>query len=698
MNFKKGRIKTIDNAEKYVKGGKLREAIKEYQKLLKRDPQDINIINIIGDLYVRLKENDKAQEEFRKIATYYEEKGLYPQAIAIYKKIIKLNPEDSELAVKLADLYGNYGFITEAKKEYLRVAEKLRKSHKITEVIPLYEKLIKLDKEDFESRLTLAELYEKEGLVDEAVEELNTVAEVKLQNEKLKEARDLLLRANNIKENNVRTVTNLYDLFKREDKKKEAFALLTSALKKDKENLKFLQLLGTLYFEDQNFSKAKEIFSQIQSMEALDVETRVKLGRIYIQEGNLNEAFDLYEPLIDALIARQKVEKAIGLLGLILTSKEAHLPSLEKLATIYELNNQRDKLETVFRVILEEYREDNLKEKSFSILEKLVKLCPEDVELVTEYRHLQEELGYTEIEEKRVEPSELSDKDREIIKMKLAKVDSYLEQGAIQDARKILEGLKSRYSDESRIDQKIAILDEIRAKVEAEDVMEKVEEVEKREPEVEKEEVEGEKEDTEKITAADIFAETDILPEISPEVERKQYYDLTGVIEGELEIIRTIIQHQLKGDTETFEHDLSDIVTKFKQEMDEKLDKEDSEIHYNLGVAFLEQGLVEEAIEEFKLASQDKERVLECYSVISYCCKQKKDYEEGVRWIEKGLEITEKGSTQYLALKYDLASLYEEMKEREKALKLYNEIQEFSTEYRAVGERIKSLKRRSSKS
>lgn len=698
MNFKKGRIKTIENAEKYIKGGKLREAIEEYRKLLKRDPQDINIINIIGDLYVRLKEKDKAQEEFRRIATYYEEKGLYPQAIAIYKKIIKLNPEDSVLAIKLADLYGDYGFLTEAKKEYLRVAENLRKSRKIKEVIPLYEKLVKLDKEDFKVRLTLAELYEQDGLVDEAVEELNTVAEAKLQNKKLKEAEDLLLRANDIKENHVRTVTNLFNLFKGEDRKKEALALLTSALKKDKENLKFLQLLGTLYFEDQNFSKAKEIFSKIQSLEALNVETRVKLGRIYIKEGNLDGAFELYEPLVDALIARQRVEKAIGLLGLILTSKEAHLPSLEKLAFIYESSNQRDKLETVYRVILEEYRENNLKEKSFSILEKFVKLCPEDAELVEEYRHLQKELGYSEVEERRAELSELSDEDREVIKMKLAKVDLCLEQGAIRDARRILEDLKTRYSDESRIDQKIAVLDEIRVKVEEEEMMKRIGEVEEREPEVEKEEIRREEMDTEKITAADIFAETDILPEISLAKERKQYYDLTGVIEGELEVIRAIIQHQLKGDTETFEHDLSDIVTKFKQEMDEKLDKEDSEIHYNLGVAFLEQGLVEEAIEEFKLASQDKKRVLECYSVISYCCKQKKDYKEGVKWIEKGLEITEKGSTQYLSLKYDLASLYEEMKEKEKALKLYNEIQEFNAEYRAVGERIKSLKRRSSKS
>ena len=136
------------------------------------------------------------------------------------------------------------------------------------------------------------------------------------------------------------------------------------------------------------------------------------------------------------------------------------------------------------------------------------------------------------------------------------------------------------------------------------------------------------------------------------------------------------------------------VIAKTSEEMDEKISRDDSEVHYNLGIAFFEQGLLEEAIEEFIIASKDKKHALECYSVIGHCYKQKKDFEEGIKWIEKGMKLTESGTYQCLSLKYDLASIYEEMKNKSKALEIYEEINKLDPEYRAVGERINSLKKK----
>jgi len=847
------RTKTIEIAERYVQAGKLIDAISEYKKLLAGEAQDFNIRNIIGDLYVRLGKRDNAREEFQKIADYYEEKGLYPQAIAIYKKISKLNPEDIELAVKLADLFGTYGFLSEAKREYLKVAKNIEKKGQAKEVIPVYEKLIKLDKQDFEVRLKLAELYSKEGLEDQAVEELNAVAESKLNNDKLKDAEKILLQANKIKENHLGTITNLIELFKRKNKKKDAYSLLDSALKKDKENLKLLNLLGALYFEDQNFKKAKEIFSKILSLKEMDVEARVKLGRVFIKEDNLDEAYELYGPLVEGLIKREKGEKAIGLLGLILSSKKVHLPSLEKLAVIYESKDQKDKLETCYRVILEEYRERKSREKMLSVLEKLVELAPEDKEMAEEYKLLQQETGLLErkeeeekrraeeegkkeeerkkkeeeeekrkleeekkrieeeedkkkkeeeekrkleeekkrIEEeedkkkkkeeeeeeekeeekKRIEEEEDKKKkekeeeekrrlaeeekrkkeeeerkkkeeeeeerkkkeeeeerkrleaekrkkeeeekrrkekeeereevrveapgvvgeDKEIIKMKLAKADLYLEQGLIRNARRILDDLKIRYSDEPRIDEKITMLDEVRTKMEEEEIAKRLKEVEVKEVELETREIEKAEAVVEEIAASKVFAEADEVPPSEEEEREKAYYEMEDIARDELDTIQAIVSHQASGDTETFERELSEIVTEFKKEVEEKVDKEDYEIHYNLGIAFMEQCLFDEAIEEFQLASKDEKRALDCYNVMGNCYKQKKDFKEGIKWIEKGLALAEEGSVQYFALKYELASVYEELNENEKALALYNEIKEWNSEYRDVEDKTKSL-------
>lgn len=831
------RTKTIEIAERYVQAGKLMDAVAEYKKLLAGDAQDFNIRNIIGDLYVRLGKRDKAREEFQKIANHYEDKGLYPQAIAIYKKINKLDPEDVELAVKLADLFGTYGFLSEAKREYMRVAKNIEKKGEIKEVIPVYEKLAKLDKEDFEVRLILAELYNKEGLEEQAVEELIAVAESKLKDDKLKDAEKILLQANKIKEDHLGTITNLIELYKRKSKKKDAYSLLDSALKKDQENLKLLNLLGALYFEDQNFKKAKEVFSQILSLREMDVEARVKLGRLHIQEDELDEAYELYEPLIEGLIKKDKGGKAIGLLGLILASKKVHLPSLEKLAFIYETKDQKDKLETVYRVILEEYRERKLKGKMLSVLEKLVALAPKDNELAEQYkllqkepsivekkeeeeerraeeekkkeeerkkkeeedrkraeeeeerkleeekkrkeeeeekrkkeeekkrteeeqeeRKLEEEKKRTEEEEERKLEEEIKRKeeeekkkkeeeeerrlegekerkeeaeekrrleeekrkrleeerkrekekeekreevrgeapgvageDKEIIKMKLAKADLYLEQGLIRNARRILDDLKIRYSDEPRIDEKIAMLDEVRTRMEEDEIAKKLKEIETREVELETREMEKAEEIVEEIAASKVFAEADEAPPAEEEEKKPDYYDMDEKARDELDTIQAIVKHQESGDTETFERELSEIVSEFKKEVEDRVDKEDYEIHYNLGIAFMEQCLFDEAIEEFELASNDEKRALDCYNVMANCYKQKKDFKKGIKCIEKGLALAEEGSVPFFALKYELASIYEELDENEKALALYNEIKEWNSEYRDVGDKTESL-------
>jgi len=115
---------------------------------------------------------------------------------------------------------------------------------------------------------------------------------------------------------------------------------------------------------------------------------------------------------------------------------------------------------------------------------------------------------------------------------------------------------------------------------------------------------------------------------------------------------------------------------------------------FNLGIAFLEQGLLDEAIEEFKLASKDKNRTVECYTVISNCYRQKKDSQEAAKWLEKALKITKEGSDWFYALKYELASIYEELKEIEKAFTLYTEIEKWNSEYKDVNRKIKFIEKK----
>ena len=82
---------------------------------------------------------------------------------------------------------------------------------------------------------------------------------------------------------------------------------------------------------------------------------------------------------------------------------------------------------------------------------------------------------------------------------------------------------------------------------------------------------------------------------------------------------------------------LSDIFREFQKGVDKQLGKEDYETRYNLGIAYKEMGLVDEAIAEFQLAAKDESRLLECTSMLGMCFVEKGMPKLAVKWFEKGL-------------------------------------------------------------
>lgn len=705
MHSEREKGKILQLAEKYAKKGKLKEAIAEYQEFLSENPQNLHVRSIVGDLYLKAGQKGKAVDEFKKMADFYEERGLFSQSLAIYKKINRLDPDHMDIAVKMADLYSNQGFISEAKDKYLQIAGKFRDAGQKKEAISLYEKVLDLDREDFESKLIIANLYAEEGSVEEAVEKFNEVVEFMIQKENFRKAEEVLDLAKNLKEDDLRTLSNLVQVHKSQERSQEALNLIKNVLSKDENNLRALSLLGNLYHEKQDFKKAEETFVKIVSLNPKDFEARFKLGRIHLDHGRLDEAFAQFEPLVDSMLKRRNEKKAVGLLGLVLATKKPHLPALEKLASIYKSNNQTRNLEIVYRVILEECQRLNLKEKSLSILKDLLSISPLDEKAVSQYRKLSKELGLQEEEEILSEPSVSIEAAKEIIEENLAKADLYIEQGLIRNAKRILEHLRIKFPDEPQIEQKIAALEQFSPEVREEEITQRVEKVSEKETELfgkearlgKDKEISVAEGGGEKLTAADIFADTDIIPEVSAEEEEKLYYDLKDKIDEELEVLRQTHHQQLKGDTTVVERELAEILTEFKKGVEAKVGKEDYESRFNLGIAYLEQGLIEEAIQEFQLASQDKERGVDCYSAISACFRRKKEFKKAIEWIEKAFQHSEIKSDQHFSLKYEMASLYEDMKEWKKALRLYNEIKKWDPDYLDVVDKIKEIKEKSRK-
>jgi len=146
--------------------------------------------------------------------------------------------------------------------------------------------------------------------------------------------------------------------------------------------------------------------------------------------------------------------------------------------------------------------------------------------------------------------------------------------------------------------------------------------------------------------------------------------------------------------------DLSDMFGELKTELEAggTSADEDPETHYNLGVAFREMGLLDEAIGEFQKVCQATEhghsfnQIMQTYTWLAQCFLDKGVPEAAVRWYEKALKIPSIDQETRTALHYELASSFENAGNRSAALSNFLEVYGSNIDYRDVGERIKALR------
>ena len=168
MGFDK--TKVVRAAEKYLAQGKIPAAIKEYRQIVDHDPDDFTALNMLGDLYVRTDKKKEAIACFARIAEHYREQGFDLKAIAMYKKIDRLNPGTPEIASKLATLYEGQGLVVDARAQYLVVADVYTRSGQTKKALEVLRKIADLDPHNTDIRLKLADGYLRENFRNEAAE------------------------------------------------------------------------------------------------------------------------------------------------------------------------------------------------------------------------------------------------------------------------------------------------------------------------------------------------------------------------------------------------------------------------------------------------------------------------------------------------------------------------------------------------
>jgi len=162
--------KYVEAAQKLLNQGKVAQAIAEYQQILKYEPRDQVTLMTIGELYIRQGETFQAIEYFERLAQLFVSDGFLTKAIAVYKRISKLAPEEVRPLEKLADLYVQQGVMSEARPLFLQLAELHLKTGKQPEAIALLKKLLLAEPDNLRIQVRLADLYQAMGQSGEALE------------------------------------------------------------------------------------------------------------------------------------------------------------------------------------------------------------------------------------------------------------------------------------------------------------------------------------------------------------------------------------------------------------------------------------------------------------------------------------------------------------------------------------------------
>jgi tetratricopeptide (TPR) repeat protein len=189
------RAATLRNAEKLLRQGKLEPAIAEYLRVVEDHPQDWATANVLGDLYVRVGQKEKAVEQFARIAGSLSRQGFLPKAAALYKKILKISPDDDHALWQAGEIAATQGLLVDARAFLTTLAERRAARGERSGAAEIRIRLASLSPADFDARRAAAYARIEAGDGAGARQDFEAMAADLAEKGRQTEALDILRRA-----------------------------------------------------------------------------------------------------------------------------------------------------------------------------------------------------------------------------------------------------------------------------------------------------------------------------------------------------------------------------------------------------------------------------------------------------------------------------------------------------------------------
>jgi tetratricopeptide (TPR) repeat protein len=679
--------KLLESAQKSLKKKQINRAIKDFSKVVELDPGDVRSRQKLAELLVRTNRNADAYEHYESVAKYFSSNGFYLKAIAIYKQMQRLDPSQVALFSRLAELNEKQGLIGNALAEYRNLSSYYERNGMTADAIKVLEKMRDLDTSNLNVRVKLAEVYatndrKEEGLVEfEGV--LSSLSE--------KSEFDKILRLYKMfmplyPEDQKLKMGLALTLFEKGDIQK-GLSILSGLLQDKPRDPDLLRLIARGHSDLEDWPIAAKTYQQLLDLDQTDLDTRELYIQCLLDSSSYETALAELEDWKDSFF---KADRLAQLKENYETLKEK-LPDnsdvLQTLDSIYELTGEGEKLLDIMSEQEDEPAELDIAE---TLSDSLLGSADEDMEIPS----IDLDLPLEESEDLAAEaPIEEFDLQLEAIE----EVDSLTPEDGADESESIIE-LDLKDATELDLSEEAEPVFSFDLQAEEEDLAPAVEE---RDPKTDLEEAEF-------YIQQGLYAEAeklclDILG-YAPDSEdckvkladiRSHLHQEPKQPSDELQELAVEILDDFPITTDasdSFESAGGNTEQKvFRTDVDEQIAADDMESHYNLGIAYREMGLLDDAISEFEKAEKDPSRFVDCQTLKGLCFTEKSDFANAELVFQQALDSQHLEDEQKLSLNYELASLFENTERLEDALNLYQVVTSQDETYRDVKDKIITL-------
>src|SRR5215813_12655738 len=694
-------------AESYSGEGFFLKAVALYKQVLKLSPGLLEVNLKLAELHQQLQLMSEAASYYQLVANQYEQAGDVKQSLNIFKKLVDLSPENVTSRVKLAELYVRENMKAEAAGEFRHAIEYLQKHKRQDDVQRVMERLASLEPNNVELARDLAGVYLALG-------------------------------------DQKRALAKLQVCFNADPKDVQTLALLAGAFQDIGQTGKAVSIyreMVKVFTERGQLSEANEVRARIQQLEPADaaptgtespsgnavpgtpISLRVTPGLAPTPNEPSGDPFTRILTETDVYVKYGLHDRALEHLGRIFAVEPENLDAHEKAYLVYEAaGNQAQALEQLLNVLRLCTRLEAV-ERGQPYLAKLMERSPDHPELPV----FTSVLGQSEEAIQADQVSELSDAEIVIEPDAADEIGSSapdFEEG--QDLA--LESLEAA-AHEPRADDAAVNWDEPLGEVSETEDLEAVEVSSDEAPAPEEETGQTLAESGLEDSAQEPLAQEDPASE---EVAEAEFFLDQGLLEQARETLETVLiaypdhafaraamarlidlegaqgplASEISADSEfasgasesassdDFQYSAEDVLAEFKKGLEKVVQPHDVETHYDLGIAYKEMGLVDEAIREFEIARQaaiNHKREIDCLSMIALLKRQKGEPISAVESLKQALTSQHATPEIKRNLEYDLGAAWEEAGKPGKALFHYQKAASLDPSYRDVGQQVARL-------